>query len=57
MGRIYNPVLDGENFDDIDLGDNGDPEADRIIDRVTISEMEFPELFGTVCGGYDLPWS
>ena len=46
MSRKYNPLLDGENQDEIDLGDNGGPETERLIDRVTISDMEFPELFG-----------
>uniref|UniRef100_A0A6M3IM06 Uncharacterized protein n=1 Tax=viral metagenome TaxID=1070528 RepID=A0A6M3IM06_9ZZZZ len=49
MARIYNPLIDGEVFDEIDLGDNGSlMESDRIIDRVTIDELEYSELFGSV---------
>jgi len=49
MARIYNPLIDGENFDEIDLGDNGSlMESDRIIDRVTIDEFEYSELFGSM---------
>jgi len=51
MPRKYNPLLDGENFDEIDLGDNGGPDTERMIDRVTISDTEFPELFGPECSG------
>jgi len=55
MGRIYNPLLDGEDFDEIDLGDNGSADSDRLIDRVIIDDNEFPELFGTVCPD-EHPW-
>lgn len=51
MPRKYNPLLDGENFDEIDLGDNGGSDTDRLIDRVTMGDMEFAELFGPECSG------
>ena len=48
MARKYNPIIDGENFDELDFGDNGSDDGDRIIDRVTIDELEYPELFGSI---------
>uniref|UniRef100_A0A6M3JZW2 Uncharacterized protein n=1 Tax=viral metagenome TaxID=1070528 RepID=A0A6M3JZW2_9ZZZZ len=51
MAHIFNPLLDGENFDEIDLGDTGVAESDTTIDRVIIDEKEYPELFGTVFAG------
>jgi len=52
MARKYNQLIDGENFDEIDLGDNGSlMESDRIIDRVTIDDLEYSELFGSI--GYE----
>lgn len=48
MAHIFNPVLDGENFDEIDLGEIGLMEGDRIIDRVIINELEYPEFYGSM---------
>lgn len=41
----FNPLLDGEDFDSMDFGDHGLSDGDRIVDRVTMSEWEYPDLF------------